>query len=76
MWAAFDANFYRGGRTYVNRAANANLQRNSRLGGTFAFPLDKHYSLKVSVSTGAVTTVGAAFTTIAVAFQHMWGAGL
>src|SRR4051794_39560568 len=42
MWAAFDANFYRGGRTYVNGAANANLQRNSRLGGTFAFPLDKH----------------------------------
>lgn len=76
MWAAFDANFYFGGRTYVDGLANANLQRNSRLGGTFAFPIDRHNSLKVSVSTGAVTTVGAAFTTIAIAYQHLWGAGL
>jgi hypothetical protein len=76
MWAAIDANFYSGGRTFVDGVGNANLQRNSRVGGTFAFPIDRHNSLKVSVSTGVVTTVGGAFTSIAVAYQRLWGAGL
>jgi hypothetical protein len=76
MWAAFDANFYSGGRTAVNGIPSTTLQRNSRVGGTFAFPLDRHSSFKISASTGAVTTIGAAFTTIAIAYQRLWGAGL
>ncbi len=76
VWAAFDANFYAGGDTSINGVRTDTFQRNSRLGGTFALPLSRHNALKVSVSTGAVTRIGGAFTTVAIGYQYLWGAGL
>jgi hypothetical protein len=75
MWAAVDATYYTGGRSSIDGLLNADLQRNSRVGGTLAVPLTKRQSLKFSVSTGAVTNIGAAFTTVSVAYQRMWGKG-
>lgn len=76
LWASFDANFYTGGRTSVNDALRADLQRNSRIGCTFAIPLAKRQSLKLTASRGAVTNIGANFTSIGVAYQYLWGRGL
>ncbi len=76
MWAAFDANFYAGGDTSINGVRTDTFQRNSRVGGTVSFPLSRHNALKVTVSTGAVTRIGGAFTTVAIAYQYLWGAGL
>ncbi|MGH9462316.1 MAG: transporter [Vicinamibacteria bacterium] len=76
MWASFDANFYTGGRTTVDGRLNLDLQRNSRLGGTFALPLNRRQSLKFSYSRGAYTTIGADFHAVAVGYQYLWGAGL
>ena len=76
LWAAFDANFYVGGRTTVDGERRFDLQRNSRIGGTLAVPLTKRQSVKGSVSSGARTTIGAAFTSISVGYQYMWGGGL
>jgi hypothetical protein len=76
LWAAFDANFYTGGRTSINGIPGNDLQRNSRVGGTLSIPLTKHQSLKFTGSAGAITNIGANFTSIGVAYQYLWGPGL
>ena len=76
LWVAFDANFYTGGRTSVDGIPGNDLQRNSRVGGTVSIPLTKRQSLKFSGSVGAVTNIGADFTSIGVAYQYLWGRGL
>ena len=76
LWVAFDANFYTGGRTSIDGIPGNDLQRNSRLGGTLSIPLTKRQSVKFTGSLGAVTTIGAKFTSIGVAYQYLWGAGL
>jgi hypothetical protein len=76
LWVAFDANFYAGGRTSIDGIPSNDLQRNSRIGGTLSIPLTKRQSLKFTGSTGAVTNIGANFTSIGVAYQYLWGAGL
>jgi hypothetical protein len=75
LWAAFDANFYAGGRTSVDGRLNQDLQRNSRAGLTIAVPLDPRQSLKFSYSRGAYTTIGADFHALAVGYQLLWGLG-
>ncbi len=76
LWVAFDANFYTGGRTSVDGIQGNDEQRNSRIGGTLSIPLKKNQSLKFSGSTGAITRIGGAFTSIGVSYQVLWGAGL
>lgn len=76
MWLAFDANFYSGGRTTVDGVANLDLQKNSRTGATFSYPLGPRRSFKVAFSRGAYTTIGADFTSVVAGYQFLWGAGL
>jgi len=75
LWAAFDANYYTGGRTSIDGVARADLQRNSRLGATISIPVTRRQSLKFSGSSGAVTNIGADFISIGVAYQYLWGGG-
>jgi len=72
VWLAGDANFYTGGRTRVDGAKNRDLQKNSRVGSTFSWALDQHNALRASVSHGAYTTIGAAFTSVAVGYNYVW----
>ena len=76
MWVAFDATFYAGGRTSVNGIQRDDLQRNSRIGGTLSFKLDRRQSLKFHYSRGAITNIGADFQSFSVAYQYLWGRGL
>jgi hypothetical protein len=76
LWAAFDATFYTGGRTTVNGVRGDDLQRNSRVGGTLSFKLDRRQSVKFAYSRGAFTTIGADFQSFSVAYQYLWGRGL
>jgi hypothetical protein len=76
LWAAFNTNFYVGGRTTIDGTRNIDLQRNSRIGGTLSIPLNRRQSVKVSFNRGAYTTIGADFNTLAVAYQFLWGGGL
>jgi hypothetical protein len=73
VWLAGDANFYKGGRTTVDAVRHLDLQKNSRIGSTFSWGLDPHNSLRASVSRGAVTTIGADFTSVAVGYNYAWG---
>jgi hypothetical protein len=75
LWLSVNSNFYAGGRTSVNGQLNFDLQKNSRLGGTLMLPLPSNNAIRIAVSDGAYTTVGADFRTLAIAFQHAWGGG-
>jgi len=76
LWVAFDATFYTGGRTTINGVRRDDLQRNSRIGGTLSYKLDRRQSLKFAYSRGAFTNIGADFQSVSVAYQYLWGRGL
>jgi hypothetical protein len=68
-WAGLNATWYTGGRSRIDGASNADLQRNTRLGATVSFPLGARQSLKFAYSAGAATRIGADFRTITAAWQ-------
>jgi hypothetical protein len=72
MWLAADANYFAGGRTTIGGRQNLDLQRNSRVGATFSAAVDRHQAIRMSVSRGAFTTIGADFTSIAVGYNYAW----
>jgi len=72
MWLAGDANYFTGGRTTIGGNRNLDLQRNSRIGATYSSAIDRHQAIRMSVSRGAYTTIGADFTSIAVGYNYAW----
>jgi hypothetical protein len=72
MWLAADANYFTGGQTTIGGKQNLDLQRNSRIGATFSSALDRRQAIRMSVSRGAYTTIGADFTSIAVGYNYAW----
>ena len=51
---------------------HVDLQENSRVGSTFSWALDRHHSLRASISQGAYTTIGGDFTSVAVGYNYAW----
>jgi Putative MetA-pathway of phenol degradation len=72
MWLAGDANYYTGGQTTIGGRQNLDLQRNSRIGATFSTALKRQHAIRMSVSQGAYTTIGANFTSIAFGYNYAW----
>jgi len=72
MCLAADANYFSGGRTTIGGRENLDLQRNSRIGATFSTAIGRGQAIRVSVSRGAYTTIGADFTSIAVGYNYAW----
>ena len=72
MWLAADANFFTGGRTTIGGTENIDLQRNSRIGTTFSSAISRSQAIRLSVSRGAYTTIGANFTSLAVGYNYAW----
>ena len=71
-WLAADANYFTGGRTTIGGQQNLDLQKNSRIGATFSTAISRRQAIRVSVSRGAYTTIGADFTSIAVGYNFAW----
>jgi len=72
-WASLDGNFWWGGVTTVNGIRNPDTrQTSSRLGGTAAFRLSKHQSLKISYSGGTYVRFGGNYQNVALAWQYSW----
>ncbi len=69
-WLSVDANFFHGGETTVNGVARKDLQKNSRWGLTYSFPLNRHHSIKLNASTGVVTRVGNDFDSYGIAWLY------
>jgi hypothetical protein len=75
LWVALDGTYYTGGRTSLNGSLNDDLQRNSRLGATFAYSLTRHNSIKLYFSSGVAARTGTDFRIMGIAWQYRWGAG-
>ncbi len=71
-WLAADANYFTGGQTTIGGKQNLDLQRNSRIGATYSSVIKRGHAIRVSVSRGAYTTIGADFTAIAVGYNYAW----
>ncbi|WP_296698235.1 transporter [Thiocapsa sp. UBA6158] len=76
VWASLDVTHFTGGRTTINDTLNNDLQRNWRLGGTLALPVDAHNSIKLYASSGVAARTGNNFDLIGIAWQYRWGGGL
>jgi hypothetical protein len=72
LWAAFDANFWRGGQTTVDGVAHDDEQSNSRVGATVSIRLSPRQNLRIAASMGAITRIGGAFNSIGVSYTYSW----
>jgi hypothetical protein len=75
LWAALDATYYVGGRTIVDDKPGER-QESVRVGATIAIPIDRHQSIKLYGSIGALARAGGSFDTAGIAWQFRWGGGL
>src|SRR5262249_44646881 len=75
LWVGLDGTYYTGGRTTTDGVQDSNFQGNSRLGVTFALPVNRHTSIKLYYSTGVSTRTGGNFDTVGIAGQYRWGGG-
>jgi hypothetical protein len=72
IWLALGVTYYNGGE-YINDGIGAGKQlNNSRLGMTFAIPVDKQNTIKINGSTGINVTYGSNFDGITFAWQYVW----
>jgi hypothetical protein len=76
IWAAVSGTYDHGGRTTVNGVQNADLLNNSRLGATFALPVNRNNSFKLYGSSSVHTSAGSNFYLVGCVWQYRWGAGL
>jgi hypothetical protein len=76
IWGSVDLTYYAGGRTTIDGGRNFDLQQNWRVGGTLAFPVDLHNSIKLYASSGVSSRTGNDFDLLGVAWQYRWGGGL
>ena len=72
LWAAVDANFWRGGQTTLNGVEGDDLQENSRVGLTVSWTAWKNHNLRFAVSKGAFTRIGGDFNSFGVAYAYSW----
>ncbi len=75
IWAAIDATYYIGGATTVD-GERGERPENLRVGATLSIPVNRHNSIKLYGSVGAIARIGGNFTTGGIAWQFRWGGGL
>ena len=72
-WVSLDGNFWFGGATSLNGVSHPGTrQTSSRIGGTAAFPLSKHQTIKMSYSDGTYVRFGGNYQNVSVAWQYSW----
>ena len=71
-WLALNGNFFWGGKTTKTGIPSADFQKNSRLGITFNYPINRQHSIKLVASSGVVTRIGNDFDNFLVAWQYRW----
>lgn len=70
FWTSLDLNYYLGGHTTVGGERNADLQRNSRLGLSLAYPFKGRHAVKLGISEGVVTESGGDFRTLSLNYIY------
>ncbi len=69
FWASLDLNYFKGGRQTIEGERLADVQRNSRVGGTIVVPFHGRHAVKVGYSIGVVTDFGTDFNQFLVSYQ-------
>lgn len=69
FWASLDANFFAGGRNYIDGEPTETLQRNSRFGLSFVFPFRRRHAIKASYSAGVVTESGGNYRSFVLSYN-------
>lgn len=72
FWASLEANYFRGGRQTIGGDQHADLQRNSRIGGTLVVPFRGRHAVKVGYSTSLRTDFGTDFDQFLVSYQTLF----
>ena len=72
FWAALDVNFFSGGRSTVGGKPSADLQQNSRIGGTIVYPFAGRHALKAGFSMGIATESGGDFKSLLLTYQILF----
>jgi len=72
FWASLDLNYFKGGRQTIGGERLADVQRNSRVGGTIVVPFHGRHAVKVGYSTGVVTDFGTDFNQFLVSYQVLF----
>ncbi len=76
IWGSLDGTYFIGGRTTLDGVRNYDLQQNWRVGGTLAFPVDIHNSVKLYGSSGVSARTGNSYDLLGIAWQYRWGGGI
>lgn len=71
-WASFDVNYFTGGKTTIDGTRKQDLQKNWRLGATYAFPVSAQHSIKLYASSGVYAPTGNDFDLLGIAWQYRW----
>lgn len=69
FWCALNFNFFTGGRSTIGGEVRADLQRNSRIGVTLAYPFAGRHAIKGGFSIGTVTESGDDFARMLLGYQ-------
>jgi len=72
FWASLELNYYTGGRQNIGGNQLADLQRNSRIGGTVVVPFKGRHAVKFGYSRGIVTEFGTDFHQLLVTYQVLF----
>lgn len=72
FWASLDLTYFQGGRSIIDGELAADLQRNSRLGGTIVVPFLGRHAIKVGYSTGVVTESGGDYSSFLLSYQVLF----
>jgi len=75
-WISVDATYSQGGQTYLNGNAISGTQENWRFGSTLSYPVNKHNSIRLSVSTGVYALTNNNYDLYGISWQYRFGGGL
>jgi hypothetical protein len=70
FWASLDGTYYVGGRTTVDGALNADLQRNARAGFSLVYPVAPRHAIKLAYSNGISTESGGDYQSISLSYVY------
>jgi hypothetical protein len=72
-WMSFNGNYFWGGRTEKDGVRGDDRQENSRIGITFAVPINTQQSLKFYANSGVISNIGNDSHTLGVFWKYRWG---
>jgi len=72
IWLGIGANYYWGGEYFNDGIGADNALRNTRIGATFAIPINKQQSIKLYGNKGVNTRYGTDFDAIGISWQYIW----